>query len=121
MSPTIFSSSMTMMLYLSMRVLLIVIAGQLDSEGRAYPHLALHSNLSLVIFYDAVAHGKPQARPSLALGAEKGIEDVRKVLGVYPLSRVHDRDLHGISTLPGPRRDKKPSAGGHGLDCVRDQ
>src|SRR5512146_2310601 len=121
MSPTIFSSSMTMMLYLSMSDLLIVITGQFDGKRRADPHLALDPDLALVVLDDAVAYRKSQARPPLALGAEKGIEDVRQVLGRNPPSRVNDRDLHGLPTLPGPRGDEKPSTGGHGLDGIRDQ
>src|SRR5512144_1865519 len=121
MSPTIFSSSMIMMLYLSMPYLLIVASGQFDGKCRADPHLALDPDLPLVVFNDAVAYRKSQARPPLALGAEKGIEDVRKVLGRDPPSRVNDRYLHGLPALPGPRGDEKPSARGHGLDGIRDQ
>src|SRR5512143_3373338 len=121
MSPTIFSSSMTMMLYLSISDLLIVASGQFDGKRRADPHLALDPDLSLVVFYDAVAYRKSQARPPLALGAEKGIEDVRQVLRRNPPSRVNDRDLHGLPALAGTRGDEKSSARGHGLDGVSDE
>src|SRR5512139_2036462 len=88
------SSSMNrILLAISVSPAPALLQGQLDGEFRSLADLAIHADQAAVPLDDAVGHGQPEPRSlALALGGEKGLEDLAHVLLADAGARVGDGD-----------------------------
>src|SRR5262245_7997094 len=79
---------------------------EVDAEGGAPAHLALHQDVAAALPDDAVAAGEAQARaPAAGLGGEERLEQVAERILVHPGSFVGHAHQHvepGLQVLRGP-------------------
>ena len=72
--------------------------GQIDFKGRPLAGRAVHPDVSIALFHDAVDRGETEARAlTTFLGGEKGFENVSENRKVHPCPRVGHGKAYVIS------------------------
>ena len=75
-------------------------AGQVDLEGRALAHFAVHLDVPAALFDDAKDGGQPQPGAlSLLLGGEEGLKDASLDPIVHAHARITDGQQHVLAGL----------------------